>query len=143
MCLEQPHQSDRPDLGIPHSTTKEVNYAGYVIPKGTTLLPNVPSMMRSPERYADPDKFEPERFLGDDLDSAASARSADWEKRDHIHFGWGRRLCPGIHVADICIFTAVSRILWGFTIRPRHGVPVVMDDVASALLTTLSMFPME
>ena len=118
-----------------------MSYAGYEIPEGTTLLPNIPGMMRSPERYVDPDRFDPDRFLGDDLDSAASARSADWEKRDHIHFGWGRRLCPGIHVADICLFTAVSRILWGFTIRPRHGEPVLMDDYTSTFQNCLFLAP--
>ncbi|KAK6076223.1 cytochrome p450 [Seiridium cupressi] len=116
--------------GIPHSTTEEITYQNYVIPKGTVLLPNIPAMMRSDERYVQPDKFEPARFMDDDTDSATSAHSPDWPQRDHVHFGWGRRLCPGIYAADICIFLAVSRILWGFSIQPHPDYQVRMEDVS-------------
>lgn len=34
--------------------------------------------------------------------------------RDHFVFGTGRRLCPGIHIADRSMFIAVSRLLWAF-----------------------------
>lgn len=36
--------------------------------------------------------------------------------RDHFVFGTGRRLCPGIHIADRSMFLAVSRLLWAFRI---------------------------
>jgi hypothetical protein len=125
----------RSDTGIPHSTIEEVVFKDYVIPKGTILLPNIPSMMRNPERYTNPNEFNPARFLNDESDSIASSHSQDWSQRDHVHFGWGRRLCPGAYVADICIFMAVSRILWGFRIQQDPTVPVDMEDLSGSFPT--------
>lgn len=84
--------------------------------------------MRSPERYTDPDLFQPNRFQEDLVDSVESATNRDWQQRDHVHFGWGRRLCPGSYAGEACLYLAISRILWGFNIRPFHGVPVIMED---------------
>jgi hypothetical protein len=86
--------------------------------------------MRNDKRYVKPDEFNGARFIDDELDSATSAHSMDWSQRDHVHFGWGRRLCPGVYAADICIFLAVSRVLWGFTIRPHPDHPFRMEDVS-------------
>lgn len=38
-------------------------------------------------------------------------------KRLHFAFGAGRRVCPGLHVAERSLFLAISGILWGFTIE--------------------------
>ncbi|KAL6700185.1 cytochrome P450 [Trichoderma pleuroticola] len=79
-------------VGLPHASTEEITYKGLTIPK-TILMPNAWALSRDPERYQDPDLFEPERFLGDDLDAFSSAKQSDFHKRDHINYGWGRRLC--------------------------------------------------
>lgn len=45
--------------------------------------------------------------------------------------GNGRRLCPGIHLADRNLFHAISKILWAFNIEkatdPKTGKPVEPD----------------
>lgn len=46
-----------------------------------------------------------------------SASNPNPAKRDHFTFGAGRRICPGIHIADRSLFVAISRMLWGFNIR--------------------------
>ncbi|KAK4062538.1 uncharacterized protein Triagg1_9908 [Trichoderma aggressivum f. europaeum] len=109
-------------IGLPHASTEEISYGGLTIPK-TTVLPNVFALSRDPERYDEPDKFEPERFLGDDLDSFSSAKQADYRKRDHVDYGWGRRLCQGIHVAENSIYMQVSRLLWAFDVSTLAGEP--------------------
>lgn len=96
-------------------------------------MPNIPAIMRSPLRYTSPNNFDPERFMENKLDSAASAHSQEYMNRDHVHFGWGRRLCPGTYAADICLFTAVARIIWAFTIEPRTGESIDMGTVSSKL----------
>ncbi|RFU79734.1 cytochrome p450-like-31 [Trichoderma arundinaceum] len=110
-------------MGVPHASTQEIDYRGHTIPRGTIVMPNVHALVRDPERYDDPDNFRPERFLGDDLDAFTSAKQSDFHKRDHINYGWGRRLCQGIHVAENSLYMQVSRLLWAFDIRPQPGEP--------------------
>jgi cytochrome P450 len=85
---------------FPHATTEDDVYNGYRIPAGAIILMNTWSIHRDPNRYPDPSTFNPERFLGDTLWSAESASSMDVSKRDHFGFGAGRRICPGMNVAD-------------------------------------------
>ncbi|KAJ3499358.1 hypothetical protein NLG97_g389 [Lecanicillium saksenae] len=50
-------------LGFPHATTSDLNYDGYDIPKGTIIITNVWWMLHDPDTYADPEQFQPERFM--------------------------------------------------------------------------------
>lgn len=109
-------------LGVPHASTEEITYKGLTIPK-TILLPNVWALSRDPERYQEPETFAPERFLGDDLDAFTSAKQSDYLKRDHINYGWGRRLCQGIHLAENSLYMQVSRVLWAFDVATIPGEP--------------------
>lgn len=121
-------------LGIPHATTKTDVYEGVTIPEGTIIFPNLTALSRDPEHYETPDEFFPDRFLDDDLDASASASHPDHRKRDHFHYGFGRRLCQGIVVAEASLFIVVSRTLWGFDIKPLQGDrPLDMKDKISKL----------
>ena len=96
-------------------------YESSFIPKGTIVFPNLTALSKDPERYPNPEIFDPERFRGDNQNAAASALSKDHMQRDHFHYGFGRRICPGVHVAEASLFIVISRILWGFHIRPKPG----------------------
>lgn len=48
--------------------------------------------------------------------------------RDHWAFGAGRRICPGMPVAEKEIYLAVSRILWAFRINNVPGEPISLDE---------------
>jgi cytochrome P450 len=89
----------------------------------TTVVPNLVALHRNPEKYQDPDKFAPERFLGDDRDAFSSAVESDIHQRDHFHYGFGRRMCPGIHFAEASLFVVISGLLWGFNIRSDPNEP--------------------
>ena len=47
---------------------------------------------------------------------------ADPHKRDHFTYGAGRRVCPGVHVAEHSIYINIVRVLWGFKIAKTKGV---------------------
>jgi hypothetical protein len=51
-----------------------------------------------------------------DLSAAEAAAQKDPARRDHFAYGVGRRICPGLHVAEGSLFLLVSRVLWGFEI---------------------------
>lgn len=112
-------------LGVPHATAADDVYQGVKIPRGTTVFLNLTSLSRDPARYDDPDEFAPERFLGDDLNASASANHPDFKKRDHFHYGFGRRLCQGIFVAEASLFIIIARALWGFDISKKPGAPML------------------
>jgi len=106
---------------VPHATTQDDYYEGYLIPKEAGVVNNVWSIHMDPARHPEPRKFDPERYI-DDLQSLGdAAANPDASKRDQFTFGAGRRICPGIHVAERSLFLGVSRMLWGFDIAPAVG----------------------
>ncbi|KAG8704592.1 hypothetical protein FRC08_002146, partial [Ceratobasidium sp. 394] len=69
----------------------------YRIPANTVVMVNVWQIMHDPEVYHEPGRFMPDRYLvaNPPPDPASYA------------FGFGRRICPGIHVAQQSIWLAV------------------------------------
>lgn len=72
-----------------------------------------------PERYESPFEFKPERYLGYDLPAASYLNIADPYQRDHFSYGAGRRVCPGVHIAEKSLYLNISRIVWGFNISKK------------------------
>lgn len=62
----------------------------------------------------------PERFLGYDLPAASYLNIADPNMRDHWSYGAGRRVCPGVHVAEKSLFLNIARVLWAFNIAKKR-----------------------
>ncbi|MCJ1448190.1 MAG: hypothetical protein MMC23_008704 [Stictis urceolatum] len=96
----------------PHASTREDLYAGYRIPKGAALINNVYTIHHDSERYPDPRTFNPERYTKSTQTMFEAAMNPDVSQRDHFTFGAGRRLCPGIHIAEQSLFLAIASILW-------------------------------
>ncbi|KAF8143725.1 cytochrome P450 [Mycena galopus ATCC 62051] len=86
------------NLALPHQVTQDDSYAGYRIPAGSTIVPNVWAILHDPELYPDPFTFDPERFI--EASSAAtlrgSARPGRPDPNSYV-WGFGRRRCPGTH----------------------------------------------
>ena len=57
------------------------------------------------------------RYFNFPLSAAEAAAAADPEERDHWAYGGGRRICPGLHVAERSLFLNIARLMWGFDIR--------------------------
>ncbi|KAI0650117.1 cytochrome P450 [Trametes meyenii] len=97
-------------LGIPHRSTEDDIYNGYHIPKGSIVIANVWQMLHDPETYADPFTFNPERFM------AGPGKTPETDPRT-VAFGFGRRICPGLQLADISVFLGVAMSLAVFKIE--------------------------
>ena len=48
---------------VPNKVTQDDAYRGYFIPRGATVIQNVWAIFRDPTIYADPDAFNPDRFM--------------------------------------------------------------------------------
>lgn len=106
-------------IGVPHTNTKDDYYHDRFIPKGTCVIPNLTALHQDSELYPEPKKFNPDRFKDDHLDANLSANQSDYRRRDHFSYGFGRRLCPGIHIAEQSLFIVISRLLWAFDIQAK------------------------
>jgi cytochrome P450 len=95
--------------GQPHAVIEDDVYNGMFIPKGSTVFANFYGIMQDPEMFPDPATFRPERFL-----ETTNPRLKNFD----LPFGFGRRSCPGIHLARNSLFINVARLLWGFRINP-------------------------
>ncbi|KAI1426463.1 putative cytochrome P450 [Xylaria sp. FL1777] len=102
---------------IPHALTQDEYYMGFRLPKGAGLLNNVYTIHNDATRYPHPRQFDPERFKDDKQSFFDAATNPDVSKRDHFAFGAGRRICPGIHVAERSLFIAIATLLWAFNFR--------------------------
>lgn len=103
---------------VPHAANQDDIYMGYVIPKGAAVMNNVWSINMDPSRYENPRKYDPRRFGNNTKSLYDSAVDPDVSQRDQFTFGAGRRICPGIHVAERSLFLGISRVLWSFDITP-------------------------
>ncbi|KAG1782294.1 cytochrome P450 [Suillus placidus] len=114
--------------GFPHRTTADVIWArkpdirrqeNYCIPAGTTVTGNHWAISRDPEVYPEPDAFKPQRWIDD-----------QGRLRDDLTFfvfGFGRRVCPGQHVANRSVFINSLLILWAFQLSLDPTKP--QDDM--------------
>ncbi|RCV31432.1 hypothetical protein SETIT_6G176700v2 [Setaria italica] len=116
---------------LPHQAVEDgVEIGGYMVPKGSTVIFNAWAIMRDPELWERPEEFVPERFL----DEAASVelRAKDFE---FIPFGAGRRLCPGLPMAERVVPHIVASLLHGFDWRLPEGVSNEQLDLSEKFTT--------
>ncbi|KAI9570682.1 cytochrome P450 [Boletus coccyginus] len=118
-------------LGVPHATISNNIYNGFYIPKGATIIPNVWGMFYDEARYPNPEVFSPERFL-DTQGFLTKDNPGD------ILFGFGRRACPGRHVADASIWSAIVTMLATLEFnagKDEDGKDVVFEATFTSGLT--------
>ncbi|KAI1623910.1 cytochrome P450 [Exophiala viscosa] len=108
-------------FGMPHYTTDDDWYEGYFIPKNSVVMLNWWAIHMNSELYKDPETFDPSRYLDKPLSAAEYINVNDPYERDHFTYGAGRRVCPGVHVAERSLYINIARTLWGFKITKPIG----------------------
>ncbi|KAF7125412.1 hypothetical protein CNMCM5793_001590 [Aspergillus hiratsukae] len=106
-------------LGVPHRVAKDDWYEGMLIPKDATVVIPAYAIHRSEQHnYAEPDEFNPKRF----------------KFEHHYAYGAGRRICPGMHLAERTQWRAIAKLLWAFDIElpidPATGKKIIPDPEA-------------
>ncbi|KAF5640801.1 oxidoreductase [Fusarium sp. NRRL 52700] len=122
---------------IPHAAFADDEIDGYKIPAGTTIVLAVWSANNDARLFPNPREFDPSRH-DPSRSLAEAAAAADYKDRDHWTFGAGRRICPGIHVAERTLFLATARLMWAFDIRKARGpdgseIEVDRDEVTQSI----------
>ncbi|KAJ7137763.1 cytochrome P450 [Mycena epipterygia] len=102
-------------IAVPHYIPVEDEYRGYRLPAGSIVIGNTWALLQDETVYPDPTAFKPERFLRSD-------GTLDPDVRDpYSVFGYGRRICPGRHLALSSVWIAVVSILAGFEVTKAVG----------------------
>ncbi|CAL4930103.1 unnamed protein product [Urochloa decumbens] len=91
-------------LLLPRQAKTATEIGGYTVPKGARVLVNVWAIGQDPELWSEPEKFMPERFLEKEMDF----RGKDFEL---LPFGSGRRICPGMPLADRMVHLMLATLL--------------------------------
>jgi cytochrome P450 len=105
-------------LSVPHRSTEDDWYNGMFIPKGTICIPNVWHMNHDPEIYGeDAAEFNPARYL--DANGDVLPGPSDTKEEGHFSYGFGRRICPGRHIANNSAFIDISMMLWASKIERK------------------------
>jgi cytochrome P450 len=108
-------------LVIPHKSLKDDVYEGMFIPAGTTVFANATAMTTDPGTYAEPLKFDPERYdRGEPYPSG--------------NFGFGRRKCPGNWLALASVYMFLATFLAAFELEQvigEDGKPIVPEPGVS------------
>lgn len=112
---------------------RPMRIATYDLPENTIVAPSVYLVHHNPKLYPDPQRFDPQRFVGKNPPS--------WE---WLPFGGGHRRCIGmafsLYEMKIITATVLSRtwahltpgysiqpIRRSITLSPSHGVPITLD----------------
>ncbi|KAK7036148.1 cytochrome P450 [Favolaschia claudopus] len=110
-------------IGLPHRAREDCIYQKdaeselLLIPKNSLVIANIWKLTHDPKRYANPMRFNPSRFI------AGAEKEAEPDPT-RICFGYGRRICPGKHLADTILYLACTAVLSVFKIsKAKEGEP--------------------
>ncbi|EIM84309.1 cytochrome P450 [Stereum hirsutum FP-91666 SS1] len=114
-------------LGFPHRLMVNDSYEGYFLPRGSLFIGNIWAMLHDKSVYGvDAQDFNPQRFLDHDL------------PEPDVVWGFGRRVCPGRHMARDSVWLAIASILATFNINKaldEKGEEIeVVDDHISGIV---------
>ncbi|KAJ7764910.1 cytochrome P450 [Mycena metata] len=101
-------------IAVPHFLPVEDEYKGFRIPANSIVMGNVSAILHDEVMYPEPNSFKPERFL---LDGKLNPEVRDPDSA----FGFGRRICPGRHMAISSLWITVASILSVFDITKAVG----------------------
>lgn len=115
---------------LPHATTQDVTFRGYLLPKGIQVIPLLTSVLYDKDHFVKADEFYPEHFL----DSSGNFV----RKEAFMPFSAGKRSCAGENLAKMELFLFFTRLLQNFTFQAPPGATL---DLTSAVGLTAGPLP--
>ncbi|XP_039591017.1 cytochrome P450 2J6-like isoform X1 [Polypterus senegalus] len=103
----------------PRMASKDTTLAGYSIPKGTVILPDLTSVLNDENEYMTPGVFNPQHFLDEN--------GKFMKNETLIPFSIGKRACPGENLARMEIFLFFTSLLQAFTFHCPNGQQLTLE----------------
>ncbi|KAH7365220.1 hypothetical protein KP509_18G014900 [Ceratopteris richardii] len=100
-------------LLLPHLARDPIEIAGFLLPEHTRLFVNVWAIGRDENVWEAAHEFRPERFLPGG--SASDVTLVGGQSYQLMPFGYGRRGCPGSHLAVTMVSLLVANLVHNFT----------------------------
>ncbi|XP_004298684.1 PREDICTED: flavonoid 3',5'-hydroxylase-like [Fragaria vesca subsp. vesca] len=110
-------------LLVPRCPTQSTTIGGYYIPKGSTVFLNAWAIQRDPSVWEAPLEFRPQRFLN-------PSNKFDYlgNKFQFLPFGSGRRICPGISLAERMLIYVLASFLHSFDWKLPNDEKLDLSD---------------
>ncbi|NXW92761.1 CP2DH protein, partial [Alopecoenas beccarii] len=112
-------------IGVPHMTYRDTELQGFFIPKGTTIITNLSSVLKDETVWEKPNEFYPEHFL--------DANGKFVKPEAFLPFSAGRRACLGEQLARMEFFIFFTTLLQKFTFVLPEDQPRPREDGYFAL----------
>ncbi|XP_027101077.1 cytochrome P450 76T24-like [Coffea arabica] len=114
-----------------HQAESDAEINGYMVPKSADLLVNVWGIGRDPSLWSDPTSFVPERFMDTEIDVKG-------QHFELLPFGSGRRICPGLLLADRMAHLMVAALLHKFEWKLEEGIKPEELDMTENFEATIN-----
>ncbi|XP_073530069.1 cytochrome P450 2K1-like [Phyllobates terribilis] len=111
---------------ISHATSQDVNFRGYLLPKGIQVIPLLTSVLYDKDHFVKADEFYPEHFL----DSSGNFV----RKVAFMPFSAGKRSCAGENLAKMELFMFFTRLLQNFTFKAPPGATLDLNPEVGYIL---------
>ncbi|KAL3875529.1 hypothetical protein ACJMK2_033473 [Sinanodonta woodiana] len=122
-------------ISLPHTCTVDTKLRGFDIPKGTTLLPDIDSVLFDPKIWSDPEEFRPERFI--------SEEGTLLKPDEFIPFFTGRRNCVGESLARMELYLFITALVQRFEFLPPEGTTLNIKEIDGVFGITHKPKPFE
>ncbi|PBK75563.1 cytochrome P450 [Armillaria solidipes] len=126
-------------VAVPHGMLAAEEYHGYMIPKGATIFVNTWGIFHDPDVYDEPEVFNPDRYLLTEHGTKPGVDDSAF--RSTLAFGSGRRICPGMHLANNSLMLNTMNLIWAFQFSPAKDpvtgatLPIDIFDYEKGILT--------
>ncbi|KAG2075789.1 cytochrome P450 [Suillus decipiens] len=124
-------------IGFPHRATKDIFWKGFCIPEGAIVYGCHWTLSRDPIVFPDPEIFNPQRWLD------SEGRLKDNTNLKFITYGFGRRVCPGLHLANNSLYIALALLLWSFRIAQKPGASINTHAFSDTIISHAAPFEID
>uniref|UniRef100_W5KCU7 Cytochrome P450, family 2, subfamily N, polypeptide 13 n=1 Tax=Astyanax mexicanus TaxID=7994 RepID=W5KCU7_ASTMX len=114
-------------LSGPRVAAKDTTLGGYAIPKGTTIMPILHSVLFDEDEWETPNSFNPQHFLD---------KEGKFVRRDaFLAFSAGKRVCLGEQLARMELFLFFTCLFQKFRFSEVEGEELDTEGILGVTLT--------